>query len=150
MIAWRFRGGAGLVDARAWTGDSCLGIGAVGCDRNEIDDARTRGRGGILEMPLPPCSDQRASPVRRTRRRLAQRGAFTLLEATVVLAITGILLALAVPRFRELRDASAVQGAMAELGGQFALARQTAVARRTMAAVVLDTATGTVEVRAGG
>ena len=101
-------------------------------------------------MPLPLCSDHLAHQARYAPRRLAQRGAFTLLEATVALAITGILLALAIPRFRELRDASAVQGAMAELGGQFALARQTAVARRTMAAVVLDTATGTVEVRAGG
>src|ERR1051326_6587193 len=111
MIAWRFRGGAGLVDAGAWTGGSCSGIGAVGCDGNEIDDARTRGRGGILEMPLPLCSDHLAHQARYAPRRLAQRGAFTLLEATVALAITGILLALAIPRFRELRDASAVQGA---------------------------------------
>jgi prepilin-type N-terminal cleavage/methylation domain-containing protein len=78
------------------------------------------------------------------------RPGFTLLEATVVLAIAGILLALAVPRFRELRDASAVQGAVAELGGQFALARQTAVARRTTAEVVLDTAAGVVDVWSGG
>ena len=79
-----------------------------------------------------------------------QQTGFTLLEATVVLAIAGILLALAVPRFRDIRDVSAVRGAMAELGGQFALARQSAVARRTAAAVVLDTASGTVEVRSGG
>ena len=74
---------------------------------------------------------------------------FSLLEATVVLAIAGILLALSVPRFRDLHDASAVKGALAELGGQFALARQTAVARRTTAAVVLDTAAGTVDVWSG-
>lgn len=100
--------------------------------------------------PLPP-----ANPVARLARaptpgRPSRRRAFTLLETTVVLAIAGILLALAVPRFRELHDVSAVRGAMAELGGQFELARQTAVARRTAAAVVLDTAAGTVEVRSGG
>src|SRR5689334_10104348 len=88
-----------------------------------------------------------AAPATRLR---PAHAAFTLLEAIVVLAITGVLLAVAVPRFRDLHDVSAVRGAIAELGGQFALARQTAVARRTAAAVVLDTAAGTVEVRARG
>ena len=103
-------------------------------------------------MPAPHQPNPAAPPSRMARLRpgTAPRTAFTLLEATVVLAIAGILLALVVPRFRDIRDASAVRGAMAELGGQFALARQSAVARRTATAVVLDTASGTVEVRSGG
>src|SRR5579871_4472919 len=79
--------------------------------------------------------------------RVWPRPAFSLLETVVVLAIIAITLAIVAPRFADLRDASAVRGAMAELSGQFALARQTAVARRATASVVLDTATGSVEVR---
>jgi hypothetical protein len=82
--------------------------------------------------------------------RFARRPAFSLLEATVVLTVIAILLAVVAPRFAALRDGSAVRGAMAELGGQFALARQTAVARRVVAAVVIDTTAGAVEVRAAG
>jgi type II secretory pathway pseudopilin PulG len=78
------------------------------------------------------------------------RTAFTLLETTVVLTVAAILLAVLAPRFASWRDASAVRGAMAELGSQFSLARQTAVSRRVTAAVVLDTAGGVVEVRSGG
>lgn len=100
---------------------------------------------------LPPFNPCRPPTMAASARSDAtSRAAFTLLEATVVLAVAGILLAVAVPRFRDLRDLSAVHGAMAELGGQFALARQTAVARRMTAAVVLDTAAGTVEVHSGG
>ena len=86
---------------------------------------------------LPPAAD-------RCRR------AFSLVEATVVLAIVAIAMAIVAPRFARLRDAAAVRGAMAELGGQFALARQTAVARRSPASVVLDTGMGVIEVRSGG
>lgn len=108
-------------------------------------------------MPPYPCSP---APSRRDARhptdrhaardRVRRRPAFSLLEATVVLTVVAILLAIAAPRFAALRDASAVQGAMAELGGQFALARQAAVSRRAAAAVVIDTAGGVVEVRSGG
>ena len=84
------------------------------------------------------------------RDRVPPRPAFSLLEATVVLTVVAILLAVVAPRFAAFRDASAVRGAMAELGGQFALARQTAVARRAAAAVVIDTLAGVVEVRTGG
>jgi type II secretory pathway pseudopilin PulG len=82
--------------------------------------------------------------------RLALRPAFSLLEATIVLTVMAVLLAIVAPRFAALRDASAVRGAMAEVGGQFAFARQTAIARRVAAAVVIDSAAGVVEVRTGG
>ena len=75
-----------------------------------------------------------------------RRRAFTLIETTVVLVVAGILLAVAAPRFASFRDASGVRGAMTDLGAAFALARQTALARRAHASVVLDTAGGVVEV----
>ena len=109
-------------------------------------------------MSRHPCthpesgSASTSEPVQRPSfgDRVRLRPAFSLLEATVVLTVCAILLALAVPRFAALRDAAAVRGAMAELGGQFALARQTAVARRVAASVVIDTSNGVVEVRTGG
>ena len=99
-------------------------------------------------MSLAP--PRRPPPPPPAHGRVALRPAFSLLEATVVLTVVGILLAVVAPRFAALRDASAVRGAMAELGGQFALARQTAIARRAAAAVVIDTAAGVVEVRTAG
>jgi hypothetical protein len=82
--------------------------------------------------------------------RSASRPAFSLLEATIVLTVIAILLAVVAPRFAALRDATAVRGAMAELGGQFAFARQTAIARRVAAALVIDSTAGVVEVRTRG
>ena len=74
-------------------------------------------------------------------------GGFTLLELTVVVSIAGLMLALSIPRFSAARDGWAVRTAMTELGDSFSLARQTAIARRSPVAVVLDTAAGVVEVR---
>ena len=103
------------------------------------------------DSPTDRRRDGDASGSRHVRGgRGSRRLAFSLLETTVVLTVVAILLAIAAPRFAALRDASAVRAAMAELGGQFALARQTAVARRAVAAVVFDTASGVVEVRSGG
>jgi prepilin-type N-terminal cleavage/methylation domain-containing protein len=78
------------------------------------------------------------------------RRAFTLLELTVVLTIGGLLLALSAPRFAALRDAWSVRSAMTDLAATFSLARETAIARRTPVAVVMDTAGGVVRVRTGG
>jgi prepilin-type N-terminal cleavage/methylation domain-containing protein len=75
---------------------------------------------------------------------------FTLLEATVVMAIVGLTLALVAPRFAALRDRSAVGSAVGEVGSIFSSARQTAIARRTAVAIVLDTAAGAVELRVHG
>ena len=79
-----------------------------------------------------------------------RRPAFTLLEITVVLTVTAVLLALAVPRISELRDRSAVRAAVDEVGASFATARAAAIARRAAVSVVLDTAAGAVEVRSAG
>ncbi len=73
--------------------------------------------------------------------------AFTILELTVVLSVIGVLMAISVPQFTRARDGVSVRSAMSELAGAFSLARQTAVHRRGLASVVLDTATGRVTVR---
>ena len=76
-----------------------------------------------------------------------RRFAFTLLELVIVLALVGLLMALAVPRFSAMRDRASVRAAMADLGAEFSMARQSAITRRTAVAVVLDTSSGTVELR---
>ena len=78
------------------------------------------------------------------------RGAFTLFELVLVMALAGVLLTMALPRLAALRDRSSVRAAMTDLSSAFSLARRAAVAERTSVAVVLDTASGTVEVRAEG
>ena len=82
--------------------------------------------------------------------RTSLRRGQTLAELAVFLTIAGMLLALAAPRFAALRDKYGVRSAMTDLGASFALARQSAVTRRTAVAIVLDTATGTVIVRSVG
>jgi prepilin-type N-terminal cleavage/methylation domain-containing protein len=79
-----------------------------------------------------------------------RRFGFTLLELVIVLAVAGILLGLAVPRLFALRDRSAVRSAINEVGESFSVARDAAITQRTSAAVVFDTAAGTVEVRFQG
>ena len=79
-----------------------------------------------------------------------RRLAFTLLELVVVLSLVGLLMALAVPRFSAMRDSASVRAAMADLGADFSMARQSAIARRTAVAVVLDTTLGTVVLRSAG
>jgi prepilin-type N-terminal cleavage/methylation domain-containing protein len=76
-----------------------------------------------------------------------RRLAFTLLELVLVLALMGVLMALAVPRFSAMQNGASVRAAMAELGADFSMARQAAVTRRVAVAVVLDTTLGTVTLR---
>lgn len=78
------------------------------------------------------------------------RRAYTLLETTIVLTIAAALLAIVAQRFAAARDRSAVRAALSDLGTTFSLARQAAMTRRTLVAVVLDTVRGAVEVRAAG
>jgi len=78
-----------------------------------------------------------------------RRLAFSLLELVLVLALVGLLMALAIPRLNAMRDGASVRAAMADLGADFSLARQSALTRRTTVAVVFDTASGIVAVRSG-
>jgi Tfp pilus assembly protein FimT len=64
--------------------------------------------------------------------------------------VTGLMLAVAVPRFSELRARSAVRAAADDIGLAFATARASAIAQRTAAAVVFDTVSGSLDVRCGG
>ena len=77
---------------------------------------------------------------------MARRG-FSLLELIVVLIIGGIIVALALPRLTDARDAAAVRAAVGELGGLYAAARQEAIARRAAVTVRIDTAGRAVELR---
>lgn len=79
-----------------------------------------------------------------------RRAGYSLLELTVVLTIVGFLLALTAPRFAAFRDGASIRAAMTDLTGAFSTARQTAIMRRTLVTVALDTATGVVELRANG
>jgi prepilin-type N-terminal cleavage/methylation domain-containing protein len=79
-----------------------------------------------------------------------RRRGFTLLELTLVTTIAGLLLALVAPRFLALRNVSSVRATMGELGATFSAARQHAITRRAMVAIVLDTTNGSVELRSGG
>ncbi|MGH7620328.1 MAG: prepilin-type N-terminal cleavage/methylation domain-containing protein [Gemmatimonadaceae bacterium] len=82
--------------------------------------------------------------------RSSGRSGFSLLEMVVVLTVTGVLLAIALPRMSAVRDRSAVRSAVDELGASFSTARAAAIARRAMVAVVVDTSAGVVEVRSAG
>lgn len=78
------------------------------------------------------------------------RHAYTVLEMAIVVAMMGVLLAIALPRLAAVRDHTSVRAAMTDLSAAFSLARSTALSRRTLVSVVLDTASGTVEVRSAG
>jgi len=78
------------------------------------------------------------------------RSGMTQLELIVVMVVGVTLSALGVPRLVHLRDASSVRAAMTDLGAAFATARQAAVTRRTLVAVVFDTAAGVIRVSASG
>lgn len=86
----------------------------------------------------------------RPIRWMRARHAYTVLEMAIVVAMMGVLLAIALPRLAAVRDHTSVRAAMTDLSAAFSLARSTALSRRTLVSVVLDTASGTVEVRSAG
>jgi type II secretory pathway pseudopilin PulG len=79
-----------------------------------------------------------------------RRTGSSLLELTVVLVLTGILLAIALPRLNHVRDAAAVRSALDEAAADFAAARQAAIARRRLVAVVVDTSAAAITDRTEG
>jgi Tfp pilus assembly protein FimT len=75
---------------------------------------------------------------------------FSVIELTAVVTVLGLLFALAIPRFAAMRDSAAVHSAAGDIGSTFALARASAVARRAVTAVIVDTVAGELLVRCGG
>jgi prepilin-type N-terminal cleavage/methylation domain-containing protein len=82
--------------------------------------------------------------------RRTQRPAFTLLELTLTMTIVALCLGLVAPRFAALRDGASVRGAANEIGAAFSNAREMAIARAGLVAVVFDTANAAIELRADG
>ena len=74
----------------------------------------------------------------------------TLLELALTLAVTGILLAVAVPRAGGLLDRLGVRGASQDVSLALALARAGATRRGDYVSFVADSRTGRIRVRAGG
>jgi type II secretory pathway pseudopilin PulG len=79
-----------------------------------------------------------------------RRTGSSLPELTAVLVLTGILLAIAVPRLSHVRDAAAVRSAVDEAAADFSAARQAAIARRRLVAVVIDTNADAITARSEG
>jgi len=70
---------------------------------------------------------------------IAMRGALTLVEILLVLAVVGILAALATPPYIAARDRAAVQSAVTASVAAFDAARALAITRGRRAAVHIDT-----------
>ena len=71
------------------------------------------------------------------------------MEIVLVLTIVGVLTAVAMSRTRDLLNAAAVRGAVADAAGMFELARHTALARSERISVDLDSAPARLTMRAG-
>jgi type II secretory pathway pseudopilin PulG len=73
----------------------------------------------------------------------------TLVELCVVVVVMSALAAIALPRLREAADRAAVRSAIQDGGSLFSLARRAAITRRAVTAVVIDSITASIVVRAG-
>lgn len=78
------------------------------------------------------------------------RHGFSVVELSIVLAIGGVLAALALPPLARAVDAASARGAIEETEAACVLARHTALERAAFATVTFDTLAGTVTVTAGG
>ena len=74
---------------------------------------------------------------------------FTVLELIIVLALSAIVLAIAVPRTSALLDQLSVQSAAADVAATLGSARTYAIAAHAAVAVDVDTASGVMRVRRG-
>ena len=68
----------------------------------------------------------------------------------MVLALLGLLLAIATPSLSRARDGAAVRSAAGDVASAFSFARATALHQRAPTAIVFDTSAGVITVRAGG
>src|ERR1043166_891830 len=79
----------------------------------------------------------------------AERRGFTLVEMCVALILLSALLEIGIPRLRLAVDRAAVRGAVQEASALFTLARRSAMTRRAVVAVVIDTVGGGFVIRSG-
>jgi len=77
------------------------------------------------------------------------RTGFTMVETTLVLALSSALAAIALPRAWSFVDRIEVRGAVTEIESMFSLARHTAIARGSQIALDIDVARKTVSIRSG-
>ncbi len=77
-----------------------------------------------------------------------RRGA-TLIEAVMVIALSAILCAIAIPRAQSLLDRIELRGAVTEIEMMFALARHAAIARASQVTLDIDLQRRVVSVRQG-
>lgn len=76
-------------------------------------------------------------------------GGYTIVELLVVLGITGVLLAIALPRGQRMLDRITVHAAASDVAATLASARRLALAGRAAVAVDVDSASGVLRVRLG-
>jgi hypothetical protein len=81
---------------------------------------------------------------------MRHRHGTSVLELCVAMVIMGIIATLAVPRLTLATDRARARAAVQEAGSMYSLARRSAIARRALVAVVVDTAGGAITVRSGG
>jgi len=74
------------------------------------------------------------------------RTATTVAELAIVLVVTAIILAIAVPRMRHVAERHAVRGAVADIVATLAAARQIAVSSGGGVSVAIDAPTATIRV----
>ena len=77
------------------------------------------------------------------------RQGFTIVETTLVIALSSALAAISLPRAWSFIDRIEVRGAVTEVESMFSLARHTAIARGSQVSLDLDAARNIVSIRSG-
>ena len=83
------------------------------------------------------------------RRGVRPRCGYSLLELVIVVTITGLAMAIAIPRGRRLLDRLAVRSAAGDVLATLGYARSIALSGGARVAVHVDSTTGTIRVRQG-
>jgi Tfp pilus assembly protein FimT len=77
------------------------------------------------------------------------RSGFTIVETTLVLALSSALAAISLPCAWSFVDSIEVRGAVTEIESMFSLARHTAIARGAQATIEIDAGQRTISIRSG-
>jgi type II secretory pathway pseudopilin PulG len=79
-----------------------------------------------------------------------QPSGYSVLELVIVVTVTGLAMAIAIPRGRLLLDRLAVRSAAGDVLATLSYARSMALSGGSRVAIQVDSATGTISVRRGG